>query len=122
MPQRLTRRGLIGTAMAGSAAMARATTVAGRAGQCSANVDVVVVGAGFSGLAAAREIAHAGRSVLVLEARDRVGGKVLNQSIGHGEITEAGATYIGPTQDRMASLALEYGVPTYPTYHAGSSV
>ena len=67
-------------------------------------------------------IAKAGRSVLILEARDRVGGKVLNQSIGHGEITEAGATYIGPTQDRMASLALEYKIGTYPTWDQGDSV
>jgi monoamine oxidase len=51
-----------------------------------------------------------------------VGGKVLNKSIGNGEITEAGATYIGPTQNRMAYLAAKYQVPTYHTYDRGQSV
>jgi monoamine oxidase len=81
-----------------------------------------VIGAGPSGLAAARKLKEAGKSFVVLEARDRVGGKVLNHSIGHGEITEAGATYIGPTQHRMVSLAAEYAVDTYPTYYKGRPV
>lgn len=118
----VTRRGLIGTAIAGTAAMVGARTATEGPSQCSSNVDVVVIGAGFSGLAAARKLKRADKSFLVLEARDRVGGKVLNKSIGHGEITEAGATYIGPTQNHMAYLALEYGVPTYPTYRKGNPV
>lgn len=120
--QGITRRGLIGTAFAGAAASAAPRVALAATGSIEASVDVVVVGAGFSGLAAARKIKRAGRSFLVLEARDRVGGKVFNQPIGHGEITEAGATYIGPTQHRMARLALEYEVPTYPTYNQGSVV
>lgn len=91
-------------------------------GPIEAWVDVAILGAGFSGLAAARKIKAAGRSFLVLEARDRVGGKVLNKSIGGGEITEAGATYIGPTQNRMAYLAGKYQVPTYRTYDQGDNV
>ncbi len=120
--QGMTRRGLIGSAMAGSAALIGSAQEAGSRPPRDLKVDVVVVGAGFSGLAAARLIAAEGKSVVVLEARDRVGGKVFNQPIDHGEITEAGATYIGPTQNRMACLALEYGVATYPTYNQGSSV
>jgi monoamine oxidase len=85
-------------------------------------VDVVVVGAGFAGLGAARQIANSGRSVLVLEARNRVGGRVLNKSIGHDEIVEAGAQFIGPTQDRMAALTREYGLKTFPAYDEGSYV
>ena len=65
------------------------------------HADVVVVGAGFAGLTAARELAGDGRSVVVLEARNRVGGRVLNQPIGGGEISEAGGTFAGPTQDHI---------------------
>src|ERR1700761_6370336 len=115
----LTRRRLLSTAAAGAAAMALP-----RAAQASASssADVIVVGAGFSGLAAARKLAKSGKSVLVLEARDRVGGKVLNKVLDDGDITEAGGTYIGPTQTRMANLAKEYGVGLYPTYDIGQDV
>jgi monoamine oxidase len=115
----LTRRRLLSTAAAGAAAMAL-PRAAEASSSCSA--DVVVVGAGFSGLAAARKLAKAGKSVMVLEARDRVGGKVLNHVLEDGDITEAGGTYIGPTQNRMRALAAEYGVGLYPTYNIGDSV
>ena len=82
--------------------------------------DVVVVGAGFAGLTAARQIRAAGASVLVMEARDRVGGRTLNADIGEGRIVEMGGQWIGPTQDRVAKLAAELGVDTFPTYHEGS--
>lgn len=118
----ITRRRLIGTAAAGAAVLAIPQGADAAPSSPAKRVDVVVVGAGFSGLAAARRIARAGRSVLVLEARDRVGGRVLNKPLGHGEIVEAGGQYIGPTQDRMASLALEYGVQTYPTYDQGNQI
>jgi monoamine oxidase len=115
----LTRRRLLSTAAAGAAAMALPHAAEASS---SFSADVVVVGAGFSGLAAARMIAKAGKSVIVLEARDRVGGKVLNYVLEDGNITEAGGTYIGPTQTRMACLAKEYGVATYPTYDIGKTV
>jgi monoamine oxidase len=115
----LTRRRLLSTAAAGAAALALPRTAAASS---SSTADVVVVGAGFSGLAAARKLTKAGKSVIVLEARHRVGGKVLNKVLEDGEITEAGGTYIGPTQTRMACLAEEYGVATYPTYDLGDTV
>jgi monoamine oxidase len=115
----VTRRRLLATAAAGAAAMALPRAVEASS---SSNADVVVVGAGFSGLAAARKIANGGKSVLVLEARDRVGGKVLNKVLEDGDITEAGGTYIGPTQTRMFALTREYGVSLYPTYDKGSTV
>jgi monoamine oxidase len=86
------------------------------------DVDLVVVGAGLAGLAAAREAVAAGCSVLVLEARDRVGGRVLNEDIGGDKIVEVGGQWIGPTQDRIAAIAREVGVGTFPTWNQGENV
>jgi monoamine oxidase len=88
----------------------------------SEDVDVAVVGAGFAGLAAAREIAMADRSVVVLEARDRVGGRTVNAEIGDGQVVEAGGQWIGPTQDRAYALAEAVGVETFPTHTEGSNL
>jgi len=81
--------------------------------------DVVVVGAGLAGLAAARALRAAGASVVVLEARDRVGGRLHNHDIGDGKVVEVGGQWIGPTQDRLAALAGELGVDTFPTHSEG---
>jgi monoamine oxidase len=85
-------------------------------------VDVVVVGAGFAGLAAARDLAAAGRSVAVLEARDRVGGRVRNHALAPGKVVEVGGQWVGPTQDRVLALAKDLGVETFPTYDTGARV
>jgi monoamine oxidase len=85
-------------------------------------VDLVVVGAGLAGLAAAREAVAAGSTVLVVEARDRVGGRVLNEDIGGGNVVEVGGQWIGPTQDRLAALAGELGVETFPTWSEGDNL
>jgi monoamine oxidase len=58
----------------------------------------------------------------LLEARDRVGGRVFNHEIGGGEISEAGGTFIGPTQDRIKALADTMGVGTFPTFNEGDNV
>jgi monoamine oxidase len=84
--------------------------------------DVVVVGAGLAGLAAARELKARGASALVVEARDRVGGRVHNHDIGGGSVVEVGAQWIGPTQDRLAAIAGKLGVETFPTHVAGENV
>jgi monoamine oxidase len=86
------------------------------------DADLVVIGAGLAGLSAARAAAAAGASVVVVEARDRVGGRVLNEEIGDGHVVEVGGQWIGPTQDRLAALASELGVPTFPTYGEGENV
>jgi monoamine oxidase len=84
--------------------------------------DIAVVGAGLAGLTAARTIADAGRSVVVLEARDRVGGRTLVEPIGDGQVVDVGGQWIGPTQDRMYKLAGEAGVETFPTNTEGSNL
>jgi monoamine oxidase len=81
------------------------------------------VGAGFAGLTAARQLVHAGKSVVVLEARDRVGGRVDAHHLSDGKtISEAGGTFVGPTQDRLLALAKQLGVDTFPTYDQGNNV
>src|SRR3712207_152305 len=85
------------------------------------DVDVVVVGAGLAGLAAARSLVAAGQDVVVLEARDRVGGRTLNHDIGDGKVVEVGGQWVGPTQFRLLELAEELGVETFPTYTEGQS-
>ena len=117
----LTRRGLIGAAAAGGAYAALPKT-AGAAPREKLSADVAVIGAGFAGLTAARRLVQAGRSVVVLEARDRVGGRALNLPLPGGAITERGATFAGPTQDHILALAKEVGVATFPTYDTGENV
>lgn len=86
------------------------------------SADVLVVGAGLAGLTAARDILAAGHSVLVLEARNRVGGRVVNREIGDGKTVEMGGQFVGPTQDRVLAMAGELGIATFPTYDTGEKV
>jgi monoamine oxidase len=83
---------------------------------------VIVVGAGMAGLTAARAVAAAGRSFHVIEARDRVGGRVLNHSIGNGQAIELGAEYVGPTQDRVLALMSDLKVEKFDTFDTGDNV
>jgi monoamine oxidase len=85
----------------------------------SLETDVAIVGAGLAGLVAARRLVAAGKEALVLEARERVGGRLLNEEIGDGKVVEVGGQWIGPTQERLAALAAELDVGTFPTYDEG---
>ncbi len=86
------------------------------------SVDVAVVGAGLAGLCAARALRAAGRDVCVLEARDRVGGRTLNEAIGDGKVVEVGGQWVGPTQDRALALIGELELETFPTYTEGTNL
>lgn len=82
------------------------------------DADVVVIGAGLAGLTAGRRLTDAGMSVVVLEARDRVGGRVFTVPFDGLDIN-AGAEWIGPDHSRLTALAGEVGVHSAPTYAAG---
>jgi monoamine oxidase len=82
--------------------------------------DVIVVGAGFAGLAAAKALRAAGVEPLVVEARDRVGGRTCPGSIA-GLTIDLGGMWVGPTKTVLHALAGEYGVKTYPQYITGKS-
>src|SRR5689334_17848941 len=83
--------------------------------------DVVIIGAGLAGLAAARGLVRAGVDAVVVEARDRVGGRALTRTIGRGRF-DLGGQWIGPGQHRLAALAKELGAATFPTHHAGAKL
>ncbi len=85
------------------------------------DADVIVVGAGLSGMIAARELLAAGLRPLVLEADDRVGGRIRTEEVLPGIPLEIGAQWIGDTHRRMFDLAAELGVETYPQYEEGET-
>lgn len=124
----ISRRSLLGGSAAGvvTAGLLRADPAAAatvpQAAATTLRADVVVVGAGLAGLTAARRLVAAGRSVVVLEARDRVGGRTLNHQVGPGRVADLGGTWIGPTQDHIAALAKQVGVTSFPEYDEGEAV
>jgi monoamine oxidase len=83
------------------------------------DADVCVVGAGYAGLTAARRLTQSGKSVAVLEARDRVGGRIWTQKLSDGTPVDRGGAWLGPKHDAMFGLAREAGVSTYKTWVQG---
>lgn len=85
-------------------------------------VDVAIVGAGFAGLEAARQLTAAGKKVVVLEARDRIGGRTSTEILPGGFHVDVGGQWLGPTQDRALKLVKDLGIEMFPTYNQGDSV
>src|SRR6478609_8347146 len=82
--------------------------------------DVCVIGAGYAGLTAALRLQQAGRSVVVVEARDRVGGRIWTEPLPDGTPVDRGGAWLGPRHDAIFGLAREFDVDTYKTYVAGA--
>jgi monoamine oxidase len=83
---------------------------------------VVVVGAGFAGLMATRRLVEAGRTVAVVEARDRVGGRAHTETLADGTVLDMGGQWTGPCQPRIQALARELGVGLSPQFMSGENV
>src|SRR5258708_40079210 len=83
--------------------------------------DVVVVGAGFAGLSAGRTLSRQSKKVVVLEARDRVGGRVKAAKIA-GRLIDVGGMWVGPSQTRLLELIKEYGLHTVPQFEPGLNI
>ncbi len=85
------------------------------------DADVIVIGAGLSGMIAARKLLGAGLVPLILEADERVGGRILTEEVLPGLPVELGAQWIGDTHERMFRLAAELEVETFPQYDEGET-
>ncbi len=133
-PQKISRRRFVAGTLATGAAAAvpAAAEAASRRGKrerkparhpssSARAADVAVVGAGLAGLSAARAIRAAGKSVIVLEARGRVGGRCYSRSLGPRatDVANMGATFVGPTQTEILALMSELGIGKFPVYATG---
>src|SRR5690242_5506442 len=125
----ITRRKAIGggAAIGAGAALGSIPGVAAAKGHKGKRVkhleaDVCVIGAGLAGLTAALDLKKAGHSVVLLEARKRVGGRVVGHELPNGEYSERGATFVGPTQDRILAKLDQFGLKTFPTFDDGDNV
>lgn len=83
--------------------------------------DVLVIGAGYTGLAAAHRLQARGLQVALLESRDRVGGRAFETRVAGGRRLEVGGQYIAPSQERVTRLVCALGLRTFPARNEGDS-
>ncbi len=83
-------------------------------------LDVIIIGAGYAGLTATQNLLKSGKKVLLIEARDRVGGRVHTQQFENYYL-DLGGTWVGPSQDRIYALLKELNIETFKTYNDGKS-
>ncbi|KAK2608638.1 hypothetical protein QQS21_002867 [Conoideocrella luteorostrata] len=88
----------------------------------SAEFDCIIVGAGYAGLSAAKTLSENGKSILLLEARDRVGGRVWTKHLEDGTYEDYGGMFLGVQQPNMHKLAEEFSIATYNVNIKGKSV
>lgn len=88
----------------------------------TSHFDCIVVGAGYAGLSAAQHLSKQGKSVLVLEARDRVGGRVWTEHHADGTYEDYGGMFLGVQQPNMIRLAAEFGIQTFDVRLEGKSI
>jgi monoamine oxidase len=87
-----------------------------------AEYDCIVIGGGYAGLSAAKALKEANQRILLLEARDRVGGRVMTQRYDDGTYVDLGGSYLGREQPRMYAFVKEFGVETFDAYTPGKNV
>lgn len=86
------------------------------------NTEIVIIGAGYAGIAAAKRLQQAGKPFIVLEARDRIGGRTLSEKLECGATIDLGAQWIGPTQTHMWDWVRETKTETFDTYDTGKNI
>jgi len=86
------------------------------------HTDIVIIGAGYAGIAAAKKLHEAGRSFLLLEARDRIGGRTHTQQLDCGATVDLGAQWIGPTQHHIWKWVKETNTGTFDCYDTGKNI
>ena len=84
--------------------------------------DYIIVGAGLAGLSAADELVQKGARVCVLEAADRVGGRVETVALNDGTPVDLGGQWLGPSQNQMYALCRRFSVETYPSHTRGQNI
>ncbi|MBC3435738.1 FAD-dependent oxidoreductase [Pseudomonas sp. BW16M2] len=121
--RRLLVQALAGATLMGGVALSGRVVAQALRGVPENILDVAIIGAGLAGLTAARDLQRAGcEAFVVLEARDRVGGRTYNHDLGNGVVSEAGGQWIGPSQTAIFDLLRELGIDTFPTYYQGRTV
>ena len=122
---RISRRALIVGAASGATATGTAwgiTDVASPTTSSAELYDVIVIGAGLAGLTVATKTKESGASLIVLEARDRVGGRNFDLTIAPGTVLEMGGEWTGPGQTQVQALAKELGIGLFEAYSAGNNL